>query len=374
MSNFSASTTHTKIAATLSCCLFTLVTSYVQADSSLTLYGSAVDGIAHLNSGKTSTTKLRSGGSWSNYVGLAGRSDIAPATSALFNISQTYDINTGDHLPAESYFGVAHQTLGAVHIGKMYDFTADLVPLSIVSSNTLYAFHPGGYDRAYGATLDHSLAYLSPVINNVQFKVLYSPAEQPAGGGKKGKDSRSVELRYSNEQLSAALIHTSVGGGAIVPGLEAGMSNFLGQSLGADRSAVISLKKKDIFAAAVNYRSGNIIYRGVFTQIDFFADDSNKTDSIKNVEASAAYHLTPDILINLGHTYSYSGDKKWNTTSLSADYAFNDRFDVMAGFNYQHTSGPGQVASLFAAGNATGPTQTAFYIGARYLFDFTLSK
>ncbi|MDR1662685.1 MAG: porin [Azoarcus sp.] len=338
------------------------------AQSNVTIYGSAVDGIARISNvdGGRNRTKLQSGGTWSNYIGVTGKENLGNGISAAFTISKGYDINTGANWPAVSHIGLSSTSAGTLTLGRQYDYMNDLVPVSIVSSSTLYAFHPGGYDRAQGVELDNTISYVSPVLGGFQFKGLYGFSEQVSGLNKK-KHSHSLGMNYTNGGFKGILAHTSVGGGTIRPGTDAGMADFLGESFASNRDHAISLKKTDMYAAAVNYKLGDFTYKGAITAVKFFATSGAK-DILRNIEGSVLYQFSPKILLNLGHTHSSSGDRKWRTTSASADYSFSKRTDVMLAVNHQSVSGEGQVASLFAAGNSSSRKQTVLYLGARHLF------
>lgn len=355
-------------------CALTLVSVNACAQSSVTIFGALVDGVVYANNvGGSSQTKLQSGVTWPNYFGLMGSEDIGGGSRILFNLASTFDLNSGSTLygpgslfDAMSYVGVSDANLGTMLFGRQYDYTVDLMDMSILSANTISSAHPGGYDRMYGAPLSNAVSYESPRLAGLIGKAMYSFGS--ASGMTNTRRSYSFALNYEIGGFKAEILTTSVGGNAISPGTDAGIGYFLGQSFINNRSAVVDLRKTDIYGGAANYTIGDATLKGVFTDIIFEDAEGKNKSSIKNIEASVLYKLRPDIFLNVGYTYSYADNSRWHTINLAVDYFLSKRTDVMFVSNIQKVSGQGQVASLFTVGNSASSSQFTLVASIRHRF------
>ncbi|MFM0154989.1 porin [Paraburkholderia sediminicola] len=350
-----------------------LIASTVQAQSSVTLYGVMSDGLLFANNvSGAHLTRLVNGGSWSTNFGMTGTEDLGSGTKAIFNLNSTYDLNTGRTAVTDTLFGgssfvgITNDLYGKLTLGRQYDYSVDFIAYSVTSSNTLFAFHPGGYDRILGVSLANAVAYESPHIAGFHVKAMYSFGG--AGSPTNARRAYSAAGDYANGPLKLEVFTTSVGGNSITPGLDAGLAKFLGRSLVADRSLVIALRKTDIYGAGGSCDIGNFTIRSNATKVFFTDLEGKNKSSISNLEASVLFKAQPDLFINTGFVHSYTTGANWNTYNLSADYLLSKRTDLMIAVNYQRASGSGQLASLVAVGNSSNSNQLAIFSGIRYFF------
>ena len=343
------------------------------AQSSVMIYGSLVDGIVYANNvGGGSVTRLASGGQWSNNWGLTGTEDLGGGLKASFNLNSSYNFNTGQTYGTNelwggaAYVALGSDKLGTVTLGEQYDYSVDFVMYSVTASNTLFAFHPGAYDRIDGVALANTVSYESPRWAGFRAKAMYSfgSATSPTNT----RRAYSASLDYENGNFKAEGFTTSVGGNTITPGTGMGAASFFGDSLLANQAQSFTLKDTDIYGAAARYDWGKFTFRSVYTKVNWFNDAGTRSQSLSNAEGSAMYKIQPDLFINAGYTYSWTVGSHWNTYDLSADYFLSKRTDVMLATNFQHAGGSGTVASLFTIGNSSTQNQLVFYAGIRHFF------
>jgi predicted porin len=100
-----------------------------------------------------------------------------------------------------------------------------------------------------------------------------------------------------------------------------------------------------------------------------------------NYEINGRYALTPALSLAAAYTFTDgkvsgsngTGDPKWHTATLQADYALSKRTDVYVEGAYQHASGElGSFGANVAAINSLSPSSTgnqvAAAIGVRHRF------
>lgn len=366
----------TRPIATLATALAILCTcSQAHAQSSVTLYGSIVDGIVWANNvGGSHLVKLASGGHWSNNWGITGTEDLGGGLKAFFNLNNTYNFNTGQSYGTNemwggsAYVGLSSTTLGKFTMGQQYDYSVDFVQYSAPASGTLFAFHPGAFDRVPGVALANTVSYESPRLAGLRARGMYSfgSATSPTNT----RRSYSAALDFKEGNFRAEAFTTSVGGTSIAPGTGAGMANFLNRSLTANPAQSIALRSTDIYGVAAAYDWDKFTFRSNFTRI-YFTDASaaQNKQTVSNAEGAIQYKIQPDLYVNGGYTYSWTNGVHWNQVNLATDYFLSKRTDIMLATNFQRVSGPpGQVANMFTIGNSSSQSQLLFYAGIRHFF------
>src|ERR1700737_875083 len=107
-----------------------------QAQSSVTLYGVADDGITYTNNqGGHANYQTFSGGLGGSKFGFLGSEDLGGGTKAIFQLESGYDLNSGKLgynqrlFGRQAYVGLSGN-YGSVKLGRQYDFmVTNLQPL-----------------------------------------------------------------------------------------------------------------------------------------------------------------------------------------------------------------------------------------------------
>src|SRR5258708_25807333 len=106
----------------------TCLSEAAQAQSSVTLYGVADDGITYTNNqGGHASYQTFSGGLGGSKFGLLGKEDLGGGTSAIFQLESGYDVNSGKLgyngrlFGRQSFVGLSGDD-GSVRLGRQDGF------------------------------------------------------------------------------------------------------------------------------------------------------------------------------------------------------------------------------------------------------------
>ncbi|MEA3135715.1 MAG: hypothetical protein QOG17_3561, partial [Gammaproteobacteria bacterium] len=162
------------------------------AQSSVTLYGVADDGITYTNNqGGHAAYQTFSGGLGGSKFGFLGKEDLGGGTSAIFQLESGYDLNSGKLgynqrlFGRQSYVGLSGN-YGSVRLGRQYDFmVTNLQPLSSAQlfGGSLSA-HAGDVDGIWGTyPVSNTVKYVSPTVGGFSAGALYSFGGVPGSVG-----------------------------------------------------------------------------------------------------------------------------------------------------------------------------------------------
>lgn len=345
-----------------------VIAGYAQAQTA-NLYGVITEGVATISDiGGGRQTRVQNAGHWSTNFGFRGTEDLGGGVTAMFNMNATFAADTGVVGNASAFWtngvqvGLGHKEYGSLAVGRIFDFTVDMLSYVNAFSTTLYAFHPGSVDRLNGVTVPNAVRYESPRFNGIAFKALYA-----FGEGVTPK-SYSAEVNYENGPLALIAIRTNLGGGSLAPSSSLGVSSFFGQQMSFTNPTAVALDRTEINGAGVKYKMGQFGVKLSGTSVKFVSAAQTASETMKTAEFAVTYDFADNLLLNVGAWRSTMEDNRWNTFNAGLNYFFSKRTDVMLGGNVQRVSGPGQRASLFAVGNAAGQRQNALYLGIRHRF------
>jgi predicted porin len=147
-----------------------------QAQSSVTLYGVADDGITYTNNqGGHANYQTFSGGLGGSKFGLLGSEGLGGGTRAIFQLESGYDLNGGKLgydqrlFGRQSYVGLSGG-YGSVRCGRQYDFVVTNLPsVSFAQlSARLLTSRAGDVDGIWGRyPVSNTLKYVSPTYHGV---------------------------------------------------------------------------------------------------------------------------------------------------------------------------------------------------------------
>jgi len=158
-----------------------------QAQSSMTLYGVADDGVTYTNNqGSHANYQTFSGGLGGSKFGLLGSEDLGGGTRAIFQLESGYDLNSGKLgynqrlFGRQSFVGLSG-VYGSVRLGRQYDFM--VTNLQSLSSAQLFggslSSHAGDVDGIWGTyPVSNTVKYVSPTYRGVT-----AGGERPALAG-----------------------------------------------------------------------------------------------------------------------------------------------------------------------------------------------
>ena len=373
-----------------------------QAQSSVTLYGTLDAGLVYANNQGGHSSWQQGSGSVSNtYFGLRGSEDLGGGLRAIFTLESGFNLNNGQFSESSTLFnrqafvGLQSDRFGALTLGRQYDSVVDyLAPLSAAGAgygNNL-AGHPLDNDNLDNSfSIRNAVKYTSANYAGLKFGGLYGFSN--AAGQFSNNRAWSVGASYENGPISAAAAYLQLNNSL---GTDGGISNSGGALAVENGNANVAAALQRTYGVGANYTYGPAVVGFVWTHTQFDgigSVNSNFTGSnfdaglsgtnlhLDNYEINGRYALTPALGLAAAYTYTDgkisgsngSGDPKWHTVSLQADYSLSKRTDVYVEGVYQHASGElGNGRANVAAINTLSPSSTgnqvAAAVGLRHRF------
>ncbi|MEK6350173.1 MAG: porin [Burkholderia sp.] len=340
------------------------------AQSSVTLYGVIDEGLNYTNnSNGHSAYQMQSGFAQGSRWGLKGTEDLGGGMSALFQLENGFDVNSGalgqGHrmFGRQAYVGLGSKQFGTVTFGRQYDSVVDyLAPLTANGNWAGYLLsHPYDNDNTDNSfRLNNSVKYTSQNYGGFSFGGLYGFSNQ--AGGFANNRAYSLGAQYTGGPLQLAAAYMQIN--------RAGAN--AGGALATDDTDFVA-GREQVWGAGVNYTIGPAVLGFVYshttlndaTSSVYVGNFANTANSLKfdNFEVNAKYDITKAAYVGamynytIGHFNSTAGNAKpkWHQFGLMADYALSKRTDVYVQGMYQHLAGGSAVAA---------PLNTAYITGA----------
>ncbi|NPT41342.1 porin [Paraburkholderia sp. 1N] len=371
------------------------------AQSSVTLYGTLDTGIDYISNQKTasggkSNWMMESGNVSTDRWGLRGNEDLGGGLSAVFDLENGFNIdsgklsNGGDEFGRQAWVGIASKQWGTVTMGRQYDFLVDFVaPLSATGSGFggNIADHPFDNDNLNNdLRMNNALKFRSATYDG--FTVGGAYAFSNAAGGFSNNNAYSLGAQWAGGPFNLAVAYLQVNqpGGVNQP------NNTGGAVSSSDGDATFTGARQRILGAAGRYTFGAATVGLVFTRT--MLDDPHQITqggaystlngdmlTFNNYELNARYAITPAFLLGGSYTYTdghfsdagKSVAPKWNQFMLQADYALSRRTDVYLEGVYQRVSGADGIAvlgnaSIYSLAASSSDRQAVVALGMRHRF------
>ena len=368
-----------------------------QAQSSVTLYGTIDAGIVYANNaGGHSLWQQGSGSVSDTYFGLHGSEDLGNGLHAIFTLESGFNLNSGRFTEGntmfnrQAYVGLQSNQFGTVTLGRQYDSVVDyLAPLAAVGSdygNNL-AGHPFDNDN-----LDHSFSIKNSVkyqsVNYAGFKFGGMYGFSNSADNFANNRAWSVGASYDFGPLDFAAAYLQLNNSP-------SWSNATGGAAlgGQGNNFNLTAEQQRTYGVGVNYVYGPAKVGFVWTHTQYdnllggyqggmaMSIPTGGNLHLDNFELNGRYAVTPALALDAAYTYTDgrvtgaagSGDPKWHTVTLKADYSLSHRTDVYVEGVYQHASGElgnagANVAMINTLSPSTGQNQIAAAVGMRHRF------
>ncbi|CDY77043.1 Outer membrane protein (porin) [Caballeronia glathei] len=378
----------------LTASMFGAVAVTAHAQSSVTLYGTLDAGLVYTNNQLGHNNFQQASGTVSDtYFGLKGNEDLGGGLHAIFTLESGFNLNNGQFTESNSIFnrqafvGLKSDQYGQLTVGRQYDSMVDyLSPIAAAGygyGNNLAA-HPFDNDNLDNTfSVKNAVKYTSANYAGFQLGGLYGFSN--AAGQFSNNRAWSVGASYANGPLNVAAAYLQLN--------NSGSNNLNGAVAFGDGDANIASTLQRTYGVGANYTYGpatvGLLY--THTQLDglqginvggtVLAGLGGTNLHMDNYEINGRYALTPALSLAAAYTFTDgkvsgtngTGDPKWHTATLQADYALSQRTDVYVEGAYQHASGElGSLGANVAAINSLSPSSTgnqvAAAIGVRHRF------
>ncbi|KVC63979.1 porin [Burkholderia stagnalis] len=347
------------------------------AQGSVTLYGLVDAGIDYTsNVGGRSAWQMASGFAQGSRWGLKGTEDLGGGYSALFQIENGFNVNSGTLAQGgrafgrQAYVGLAGERFGTLTLGRQYDSVVDyLAPTTANGSWGVYPFsHPLDNDNT-GNTfrVNNTVKYASPDFAGFSFGGTYGFSNDTNFANNR-QWSIGAQYEHGGLLVGAAFLNAN-NPGATPGGAIAGAG-----SVGADANFVSARLR--IFGAGINYTAGPATVGFAYTNSAvsrpsanvgyLFGDETiqpiagplagGTVTALKyqNFEVNGKYQFTPAFFVGAQYVYTLAryeattGSVKptIHSIGLMADYALSKRTDVYLTGAYQKVAGDATGSSL----------------------------
>ncbi|WP_206956080.1 porin [Trinickia acidisoli] len=333
----------------------TLACTSAFAQSSVTLYGAVDDALTYVSNQKgSSNVYLRQGNLYASKFGLQGKEDLGDGTTAVFDLQNGFDPNTGALSSSgvlfnrEAYVGLQNVRAGTLTAGRQYTpyymFVGPLTGSSWLTGAT--GAHPGDIDGLDTTVrINSSLVYTSPNWGGLQASAMYA-----LGGiaGSTGKgETYSGALRYASGPVSLGLGYLRMDNAQQTTGFDSASTGSFGVS--ALNAGYVSAKAVQHVAAAGNYTLGNLVLGLSYSNVEYQAGAHSlfgSTAVFNTYAALAVYHFTPAFDVGTGFAFTaaskangISDAARYEQYSLKEAYHLSKRTTLYALQAYQHSSG-----------------------------------
>jgi general bacterial porin, GBP family len=358
------------------------------AQSSVTLYGTLDAGLVYTNnSGGHNNWQQGSGTVSDTYFGLRGSEDLGGGLHAIFTLEDGFNLNSGKFTESNTMFnrqafvGLQSDQYGTVTLGRQYDSVVDyLGPVSEAGSgfgNNLAA-HPFDNDNLDNSfSIKNAVKYQSANYAGLRFGGLYGFSND--AGQFSNNRAWSAGATYNNGPLNVAAAYLQLNNS--LTNANAGGAASPGDGNNANLTAAL----QRTYGVGANYAYGPAVVGLLYTHTQdnnviagaqngtAFAIPTGMNLHLDNYEINGKYALTPALSLQGAYTFTDgrvtgsqgTGDPKWHTVSLQADYSLSKRTDVYVEGVYQHASGDfGDAGANVAMINTLSPSSTANQVAA----------
>ncbi|WP_175885057.1 porin [Burkholderia sp. BCC0044] len=353
------------------------------AQSSVTLYGVIDESIqyTHNTGGASNQVKLQSGQMSVSQWGLKGTEDLGGGLSALFNLQNGFNVNSGKMsggllFGRKAFVGLAGG-FGTVTAGRQQDTLQDLV-LPVQGNNFLeYFTAPGDVDNADGSVRNsNAVKWVSPSWGGLQVAAMYGFGGVAGSVG--SGQAYNAAMSYTAGRLTVAAGYAHLDNGNAVLSTR-GASSADTIFLSPVNSAYATASAVNIARAGVSYVLGAFTVGGHYSYAEYLRDGNSTfgaTERYNNGSVFVAWQASPALLFETGYNYLKShGDSSatYQQVTLAADYALSKRTDLYATMSYGHASGsngagPAQAVIADAYVDGGKATQELAIVGIRHRF------
>ncbi|MGI4861580.1 MAG: porin [Janthinobacterium lividum] len=323
------------------------------AQSSVTLYGVADDGLLYVkNDAGKSLMSLSSGNMSGSRFGLKGSEDLGGGLSAIFTIEAGFDINTGASSSTTTMYdrqvfvGLASTRYGTLTLGRQYDPLTDLVQ-PVQGDNFLGGSFttPGDVDNANDNTrFSNAVKWTSPNSNGLQMSAMYSFGNVSGATGSGQTYSAAISYQRLPVTLAAGYMHIDNGNAAYSTRetSSADSSSLFGSSVNSYYETARSI---NIARVGGNYQIGAFTLGGYYSFSDYLPDASSTfsgSEIYQNGSLYGVWQMTPTLQAEIGYDYMKSSGNSsahYNQGAVAIDYSLSKRTDVYMALAYQRASG-----------------------------------
>lgn len=341
--------------------VFSISSTFVHAQSSVTFYGLLDEGISYANhvttaNGPQSKVFYGSGVNGGDRWGIKGQEDLGGGWKAIFNLENGFNAATGGLgqggalFGRQAFVGLSKDGIGAIAFGRQYVFSQTFVgnEFSVGGLSALgnYGFHPNDLDMFTSSRVNNAIKLSSVDFRGLRLGAMYAfsnqagafqgslPTTQAANAG--SSSAYSVGSHYANGPLSIGIAYTSLNfPSAAAPAYPVNIANV----------NTNGLRRINTFGVGAGYKLGSAYAFGNWTETHL-QPVSGAQSTAQSAELGVVYAVTPLLSATLDDAYTklsggFTG--KWNQVSGALAYFLSKRTQVYVLAIYQNAWGNNRV-------------------------------
>lgn len=333
----------------------TLAAGSAFAQSSVTLYGVVDDAITYVNNQKgSSNVYLRQGNLYASKFGLHGVEDLGGGTSAIFDLQNGFDPNSGALASSgvlfnrQAYVGLQNNHYGTLTAGRQYTpyytFVGPLTGSNWLTGAT--GAHPGDIDGLDTTIrINNALIYTTPSWDGIQASGMYA-----LGGiaGSTGKgETISAGIKYAAGPLNLGAGYLRIDNAQQTAGFDPASTGSFGTS--SINAGYVSAKALQHIAVAGNYAIGDLMLGVSYSNVQYLAGTQSifrETAIFNTYAALATYRFTPAFDVAGGFAYTMASKAngiasaaRYQQYSLKEAYHLSKRTTLYSVQAYQRANG-----------------------------------
>jgi predicted porin len=344
------------------------VSGTAHAQSSVTLYGSIDEALAHYNNtGGHSLLAMQNGDNGSSYWGLKGDEDLGGGLKTIFTLESGFNVTNGqlsdsNRLFAHNAFvGLSGNAFGTLTAGRQYDPTVDLIqPITGDAMAGPLFTTPGDVDNNDNSFwANSSIKYTSPSYGGLQYELMYGFGG--IAGNTTGGQMYGAAASYNHGGLTVAAGYLFAKNDANGNGVADLNQNNSVVPLYGDISMYGS---RQIIQAAVQYAIGDLTANLRYSNAQYkpYANYGafNGTETYNVGGAALQYQITPALTGAISYVYTHSSGASsatYNNAGVNLTYSLSKRTSFYADVGYSHASGTtfsDDGSAIVAAGGTIG--------------------
>jgi Outer membrane protein (porin) len=366
------------------------ITLTAQAQSSVTLYGTVDDGFQFTSNQKGERSYAASqGGLGSSKWGLLGNENLGGGYSAVFNLENGFDPNSGKLgnngalFGRKAFVGIS-SPYGTIRLGRQYDLSYETLG-AYAAPNRFdggLGAHPGDVDNLWGDfNISNAVKYTSPNLYGFTFGALYGFGNN-AGDFTRSQTTNFVAT-YATGPFSGSVGYLKVNDPGITA-WNAAASPVSGQTYSNPVTSPVysgyaSAGALQITTAGASYTIGSVTIAGVYSNTQFRNVLATSTTPkagtfiFNSYEGNASWFVTPSVFVAAGYTFTGAENARYQQINVGARYFLSKRTYLYLTSDWLHASGVDSTGktAVAASNNITassGNTQLVARVGIRHQF------
>ncbi|MFT4069148.1 porin [Paraburkholderia sp.] len=378
-----------KVLMALAC---TATTGMAHAQSSVTIYGFADEGLQYTsNQAGSSAWAMAQGALGTSKWGITGKEDLGGGMRAVFKLESAFNMSNGAALPTgyifgnQAYVGLGSDRYGELRLGRQYDLNCDsLLPFTSMGKFAgVQGAHAGDVDNLWADFKLSNLAkYLSPDLWGFHLGAAYGFGNTAGSMGE--NQVVNFSLTYANGPFSAAGAFmrvnnpaTAVWGGTAPPAAGGAYVNPLNSPIYRGYASASSMQ---VAGGALQYQVGSSTFGAVFTNAMYNNAVQTTTTPLggsahfNTLEGNYIWNVTPAFLLGAAYSYTWATNARYRQLNLGTTYALSKRTLLYLNGVWQHASGTNSLGMPAVAANLDSPiasdsrNQTVVRVGIRQAF------